>query len=108
MEEQTVLIEGAVFGEKDWNGGYRYMFYTGNFIVSEDNANPWMPSGMFLVTTHSFTVEIPTNFNPYAAQLECLMAQKKSVLAENELRLQRAEEAIQQHLAISSNEGEEK
>jgi len=88
-----ITIEGWIYGQKDWDGTYWYTFFSGSGFD--------MPS-YFKVCPFVINAELPANHDNYSAQLETLKANKQRVLAENEMREQKAEEFIQQHLAIEN------
>jgi len=87
-----ITLEGAIYGEKNYDGTYRYTFFRS---VCRGGLR-----SLFFVCEHAIEFDLDEKFSPYMAQLEVLKANRENVLADNQMKLQDAEEAIQNHLAI--------
>lgn len=88
-----VTISGVVHATQDWKGEIKYEFF--QFDMTE--------YGYMKVCEHAFEVEIPDNFNPIAAQVESLNAQKTKLQNEFNARVREINDQIANLQCIEYN-----
>ena len=99
MNTKTITIEGTVFFDTDsiehrWTSPYK--FFAG---MQREAFSTYIP-----IVSHTFTVEIPADFDPRPTQIEALEAKRKELQAQFAAAVTEINRQISQLQAIEYTE----